>query len=262
MKCDAEKLEQIASDSAYHDVGVLPSQGIPYKGRMEKLFIRPFRLPELRLLSKAVQLNELGPMIRAVDLAISHDVYDLTIGDFYYVLLWLRMYSMPDTPQIVEWYCDQPYYTHNETKEVLLYSMETWPNAEELDEKYSAVSCDTHNTSVIQIPGVEVLCLEEDFVLDEDFDFPRVNILENMNAAMLDPDMSMLVPALQWMKGNTWEEKIAVLEADTSLGLFGKALKVNKSTIHGINEVVTFSCRKCRVEHTRTLTLNAASFFR
>lgn len=262
MKCTPEQFEAIANDSTFHDLGTLPSQGIPYKGRMEKFFIRPFRLPELRLLSKAVEIQELGPLIRAVDAVISHDVMDLTIGDFYYVLLWLRMYSMPDTPQIIEWYCDQPYYTHNETKAALLYSMETWPTAEVMDEQYSAVSCDTHNTSVVHIPTVEILSLEEDFVLDPDFDFPRVAILESLNSALLDTEISMLAPAIQWMKGTTWEEKIATLEADTSLALFGKALKINKTVLHGINEQVTFSCRRCRVEHTTTLKLNAASFFR
>lgn len=261
MKCDAVKLEQIASDSTYHDVDVLPSQGIPYKGRMEKLFIRPFRLSEMMLLSKSAQLNDLDPLIRAVDLVISHDVYDLTIGDFYYILLWLRMYSMPDSPNVIEWHCNQPYFTHKETKQALFYTEEKWPTSDELTKDYDVKACDTHNTSVINISNVEVLCLEEDFVLPQGFDFPRVRILANLNAALLDADMVMLAPAIQWMVGDTWAEKIAAAEADTSLNLFAEALKINREVVHGINETVTFGCRKCRVEHTQTLKINALTFF-
>ena len=261
MKCTPEQFDAIARDSAYHDIGVLPSQGIPYKGRMDKLFIRPFLLPEMRLLSKAAQLGELSHVIRAVDLCISHDVYDLTIGDFYYILFWLRMYSMPDSPYILEWHCDQPYFVHKETKQALFYTDKDWPTAEALEKEYDVSNCDTHNTSVVNFPQVEILCLEENYELPEGLDFPRVRILESLNAALLDAEMSMLAPAIQWMTGDTWEAKIEAANADVGLKLFGTALKVNREVVHGINEIVTFNCRKCRVEHTQTLKINALTFF-
>lgn len=263
MKYDAEQLSKIASDSTFHDIGVLPSQGIPYKGRMEKLFIRPFRFSEMTLLSKAAQLKEPVHLIRAVDACISHDVYDLTIGDFYYVLFWLRMYSMPSSPYILEWYCNQPYFTHKETKQALFYTEDNWPNSEQLEADYNVAMCDTHNTSTVHFPGLDIICLEEDYVLPEGLDWPRVAILENLQAALLDADMSMLAPALQWMPGITWDAKIAAADADGLDGfkLFAKALEVNKTVQHGISETVTFNCRKCRVEHTQTLKLDALSFF-
>lgn len=261
MKCTAEEFEAISKDSAYHDLGTLPSQGIPYKGRMDKLFIRPFRLAELRLLSKAAQLNELSHLIRAVDLVISHDVFDLTIGDFYYVLFWLRMYSMPDSPYVIEWDCDQPYYTHKDSKIPLLYSDDQWPTAETILKEYNVASCGTSNTSVINQASVEVICLEEDFVLETRFDFPRVRILENLNAAMLDAEMAMIAPAIQWLKGDTWEDKIKVAEGADSVNLISAALKVNREVVHGLNEEVTFSCHRCRIKHTQTLKLNALTFF-
>ena len=263
MKCTAEQYESIKNDPAYHDLGVLPSQMIPYKGRMEKMFIRPFRLPELRLLSKSAQLQELSHLIRAVDMTISHDVYDLTIGDFYYVLLWLRIHSMPDSPYILEWHCTQPFFKHKETGEALLYSMpnEVWPTMEVLETDYDVSECDTENTSVVNFPSVEVLCLEEDFVLDEELDFPRVSILENLNAAMLDAELCMIAPAIQWLKGDTWADKIKIANEEASLNLLSKAMKTNRTVVHGISETATFMCNKCRIEHTHKLTLNAQTFF-
>lgn len=262
MQCTPEELKQISNDSAYHDIGALPSQGVPYKGRMTSLFIRPFRLNEMKLLSKSAQLNDLAPLIRAVDLCISHDVYDITIGDFYYILMWLRMYSMPDSPYILEWHCTQPFFRNKETNKPLLYSEDDWPSSEKLDAEYNVEVCDTHNTSVVHIPTVDVICLDENFELDPELDFPRVRILANLNAALLDAEMSMLAPAIQWLPGNTWEEKIEVANSDNSLNRIAKALKVNAEVVHGINETVTFNCRKCRVEHTQTLKLNAMTFFR
>jgi len=43
--------------------------------------------------------------------------------------------------------------------------------------------------------------------------------------------------------------------------LIGEALDINRKTIHGIDEEVTFFCNRCRVEHTTKLKLNALSFF-
>lgn len=262
MKLTPEQYQSVILDSRFSDIGPLPSQSIPYKGRMDTLFIRPFELPELRLLSKAAMISELGPLIRAVDLAISHDVYDLTIGDFYYVLLWLRMHSMPDTPYVLEWFCEQPFFTHKETKAPLFYTEENWPSADELRENYNAVLCETDNTSIVHQTNLEILCLEEDFQLEEGFDYPRVSILEALNAALLDNELSFLAPAIQWLPGTTWDEKMAAAEGPHGTNLIAKALKINKDVVHGISEDVTFMCRKCRVSHTQTLKLNALSFFR
>lgn len=262
MKCDTvEQMDAFARDSSYHDIGTLPSQGLPYKGRMDKLFIRPFRLSEMRLLSKAVQLQELGPLIRAVDSVISHDVYDLTIGDFYYILLWLRMYSMPESPYVIQWHCNQPYFVHKETKQALVYSDKNWPSVEDLQKDYDVSTCDSDNTSVVNQSTVDIVCLEEDFQLDPRLDYPRVRILEDLNAALLDSESSMLAPAIQWMIGDTWAEKVAAAEADTSLDLFATAMKVNRTVVHGVNETIVFSCYKCRVEHSEVLKLNALTFF-
>lgn len=259
MKCTSEQLQQLALDSSYHDLGVLPSQGVPYPDMVGAFYIRPFRLAEFKMLSTAAQLGELSHLKRAIDNVISYDVERLTIGDFFYVMLWLRLKSMPKAPYITEWKCHQPYFVNKETKIPLLYSQEQWPTVEELKEKYDVSECGTENTSVLHDTDTQILTLAEDFVLPPGFDFPRMNIYEERAAALADPEWTHLAPAIQWLAGETWADKVAAAEANPDL--IGEALDLNRRSVHGISEQVTFFCNRCRVKHTTQLKLDALSFF-
>lgn len=259
MNCTADELLGLSKDSNYHDLGALPSQGIPYGDVNLKFYIRPFGLQELKLLSKAVELDDVVHLMRAVDNVISMSVDQLTIGDFFYVMLWLRINSMPKSPYIVEWNCQQTYFTHKETKTPMLYTDDHWPTVEKLKAEYKAEPCNTENTSVVHQVNVDVVSLEEDFVLPEGFDFPRMTCYTDRAIALKDPEFALLAPAIQWLPGNTWAEKMLV--ADATPSAIGEALDLNRKIVHGIAESVTFNCRKCRIEHTQKLELTALSFF-
>jgi hypothetical protein len=237
----------------------LPSQGIPYDSDF-KLYIRPFRVPEYRLLSRAVELGDVSHLIRAVDNVISVDANNLTIGDFFYVLLWLRINSMPKSPYVVQWMCEQPFFTRKSDGKQLLYTDADWPTIEELRTDYNNAPCHTDNTSIIHNNTTEIVSLEEDTKLPEGFDFPRMAHFIDRAAALKDPDFVLLAPAIQWVAGKTWADKVAAVEADP--GLIGEGLDINRSVVHGISETVKFNCNHCRVEHTQKLELNAISFFR
>ena len=262
MKVTAAQLEAISKDSTWTNIGALPSQFIPYKNRgdksMEVLYVKPLSIAELLLISKTASLGNINHMLRAVDNCITHDVMDLTIGDFYYVLLWLRTYSTTKTPYVVEWFCDQPIFQHNETKQFLLYDNKDWPTMDVLSQQYTSSPCNTQNTSSVHAGDPEVLCLDDDLVLPEGFDFPRVAIMEDMNKAISDPEQQFLVPAVQWLVGNTWQEK---LESAKDLNRFYDAIELNKVITHGVKETVKVTCLRCRVSHDQPLVLNAAGFF-
>jgi len=259
MKYDSEGLQLLAQNAAYHDLGVLPSQMLPYPD-MATFFIRPFKLPEYKMLSVAAELGELSHLLRAVDNVISYPVQRLTIGDFYYVLLWLRLKSMPKAPYITEWKCHQPFFVNRETKVPLLYSQDNWPSLEALKSDYDSTECGTENTSILHDTDTTILSLDEDFVLPEGFDFPRMSIYEDRAAALADHEWAQLAPAIQWIAGDTWADKVAAAEANPDL--IGEALDINRSNVHGISEEVTFFCNRCRIKHTTALKLNALSFFR
>ena len=260
MKCTDEELLKIQKDSNYHDLGTLPSLGIPYGTGDFKLYIRTFQLKELRLLSKAVELNEMSHLLRAVDNVISVPTENLTIGDFFYVLLWLRLYSMPKSPYVVEWKCDQPYFTHKETRKPLQYTDPEWPSVAVLKSDYDVETCGTENTSILHQVNTEVISLEEGYSLPQGFDYPRVSCYSDRAAALKDPEWALLAPAIQWLPGHTWAQKVQY--AEDSPDSIGEALDINKKVVHGIGESVTFNCRRCMIEHTTKLELTAMSFFR
>lgn len=259
MKCTPEELLKFEKDSAYHDLGVLPSLGIPYGGNL-KVYIRPFKLTEMRLLSKAVELGEVEHLLRAVDNTITVPVDSLTIGDFFYILLWLRLHSMPKAPYVVEWKCEQPYFTNKETRIPLFYTDANWPSVDTLKTAYIVEPCNTENTSIVHQANVEILTLPEDFSLPEGYDYPRMSCYQGRAAAMKEPELAMLAPAIQWLPGLTWDEKMSYAELNPDA--IGEALDLNRKVIHGISEQVTFNCRRCRVEHSTKIELNALSFFR
>jgi len=259
MKCTNEQMVEISTNSEYHDLGILPSYGIPYGDRDLKVYIRSFKLAELKLLSRAVELDEVAHLMRAVDNCISFPVEELSIGDFFYVLLWLRMYSMPKSPYVVEWRCEQPYFTNKETRKPLLYSDKDWPTVNELKTDYTVENCGTENTSIVHNSNIEILSLPYDFVLPQGFDFPRMSCYDDRAKALKDPEWAQLALAIQWLPGHTWKQKVEY--AERNVDAIGEALELNRRISFGISEEATFSCRRCRVEHKTKLTLNALTFF-
>ena len=142
MKLDKENIAKIAADSSYHAIGALPSQYKPYSSKYgvsfteEDFFIRGFRIEEMRLLSKAASLGENGHLLRAVDNCISVPVESLTIGDFWYVMFWLRTNSFTDFPYTVTWDCNQPVFKHVDGGAILTYDREDWPDDATLEPDY------------------------------------------------------------------------------------------------------------------------------
>lgn len=259
---------KIYTDPRFKDMGALPSQFAPYAKnspelRLKNLFVRPFELPELNLMSRAAKLNEITHLIRAVDLVISHPVHDLTIPDFYYVLAWLRTYSRPQTPYLAEWTCNQPFFEHKETRKALFYSMpdSEWPQTtQELHDNYDVSVCGANNVFEVKLTNLTVTDLQpEDFELADGFDFPRVAHMQNIEDGLKDPEWALLVGGIQWIAGATWADKVAKANKDPELVYLGMA--INDKVNYGVSESVKLPCNKCRHEHIHELELNAISFF-
>lgn len=104
------------------------------------------------------------------------------------------------------------------------------------------------------------MSLDENLILPPGFDFPRMSIYQDRAIALKDPETAMLAPAIQWLAGETWAQKMAYAEANAEA--IGEALDLNRKIVHGISEQVTFECRRCRIDHTTKLELNALNFFR
>lgn len=264
MKYDEAGLREVLNDSRYQDIGNLPSNFFPYD--YKQMHIRPFTVNELKLVSKAATLKEMSHLIRAIDLVTTVDASNLTIGDFYYILMWLRIHSMPKTPYVIEWHCHEGVLTHKEDKTIILNDMTF--KVPENEEDYTVEDCGTHNSEVIHMTNVDIVCIEDDFEgLPNDgpleFDFPRARHLQGIQEALQDPELNLLVGPAQWIKdGDTIEEKISILGTQSDLQVFDDAAALNEHIVHGIRETSTLTCRSCLKKNQHTLILDALSFFR
>ena len=253
------------SDSRYQDIGNLPSNFVPYP--FKSLYVRPLTVLELRLISKAAVLKEPQHLLRALDLVISEDIDSITIGDFYYLLMWLRIHSMPKTPYVIEWHCAEQVTVGQDGKRIMYDD----PDFADLVSKgpitYSP--CATHNSEIIHLTDVEIVSIDDSLtslpdpeIPGQSLDWPRVNNLSAIQEAFQDPELRLIVGPAQWVAGTTLADKIAVLEAQPDLALFDFASAVNEQIVHGIRETTTLTCRGCGIKRPHTLALDALSFFR
>lgn len=258
------QLHELHTDPNWQDIGNLPSNFYPYKD-FGKLLIRPFNVTHLMLLSKAVVTKDLTYQLQAVDKVISQDVMDITIGDYYYILEWLKLHSTTDSPIVAEWHCPHFRSRNKETGEYIPNSSAGLELAATLKASdYDLVPCGTHNTETLYQVNLNVLQLpENDWPgLPEGFDFPRVKQLIDIREATKNPELSMLVSAAQWVAGSTFDDKLATLVAQNNLDMFMQAQAINDTVVHGISKTATLHCRTCGAEHPHTLTLDTISFFR
>lgn len=286
------------NDPRYVDIGELPSRFHPYKAKyltnpFDKIYVRKFGIDDLLLLSKAFQLKDKTHMLRAIDLAISVDVYDLTVPDLYYVMMWLRSYSYTDSPYVINWPCSAKMLT-NEEGVYIPISQTTSANFIELESisqltdelkadgnmlydvstdigyivadgelvEYRWAPCDAENTEIVNNKTVSLELLDEEIEdLGEHFDWPRVRNMVEIEEALKDPELALLAPQLQWMKGNTLKDKLAYTRSLSDLSAFDQAGKLANKYIFGINEEIKLTCRKCGTSHKIPVEIDIINFF-
>jgi hypothetical protein len=261
MKLNPNQLQEKLQDSRYQDIGALPSQCKGYS--WDQLYIRPFKTSEFLLVSKAATLNDMNHMIRAIDLVITQEAKELTIGDFYYVMMWLRIHSLPKTPIVMDWHCEEKVLRHKETGE-LIYNDKTFQNPENIED-YELIDCDTQTTESIHMTNLEIMSLDDDpeVQLPAGFDFPRAKHIEGIAKSLANPELTMLMSSLQWAAGETIQDRIDSILNDDESGIdrLDTATALNEKFTHGLRETVTLCCRNCRVKVPYQLNMTPLSFF-
>lgn len=265
MQYNQNQLQAVLADSRYVDIGNLPSNFYPYD--FGKLYARPFAFNELLLVGRAAAEQDITHLIRAVDTVITEDVNEITIGDFFYLLLWLKTYSTPKQPKVIPWECDDTILKDKETGEAVLNEPgTTLPEGKTLED-YDVEPCGTSNSEIIHISTVDIIMLPEEGWegLPEGFDFPRTRLLPEINEIKQDPikaaEYRYVLSAVKWVAGKTLKDKIKVLEQQPDLSLFEQAKALDDTVSHGIKETCTLTCRKCRAQRNAVITLDALTFF-
>jgi hypothetical protein len=245
-----------SKDVRYASIGNLPSNFLPYRGEFKDVCIRQFNIGDLKLLSRATLTKDVSVFIKAIDLTINVEATRLTIGDFYYILMWHKLHSFPKTPLSVAWECG---YTINVTKDGIFV-----PDSDDSETIDHQQHCKHPNAQLIHHSDIEIVSFEEDYAgIDSAFDYPRVEILPEIFELRQDTNYAMLLGAVQWVaNGVTLAEKFEYLETQDDIGLYEDADALNKTVIHGVNEIVTLKCSNCSNTFEKRLDLDPLNFFR
>ena len=258
--------QQLAENTNFVDIGTLPSYSEPYTEK--KTFVRPMSVLDLRQVSKARALNDYDYMLRMLNACTSRtvsptDCHDnLTIGDFYFLLMWEKLNSTPKAPYTVDWTC--------QAEVRVLSSGERLPNDGTVPDcgQHTTAVCDAQMSEIVHFSDIEIISLEpEKFfglpsaVGEVEFDFPRVNVLTALREAMLDPELEYIARAAQWVKGGSLADKIALLERQPNLDAFYTCQVLEKTVVHGIAESCVLTCRVCLKKYAHTFKTDPMSFF-
>lgn len=253
-------IQDIKQDPRFASIGNLPSNFFPYKGEFKVLNIRPFTVAELKLLSRAAVTKNVVSTIKALDQTIDQPIERLSIGDFYYVMMWHKLHSFPKTPLSVQWECNAtiPLDKDNAINRDIDGNV-TADNADHFD------LCKNPNAQLIHQSDIDIVDIEETFKgFDEaNFDFPRVSILPELLELNTNPEYAYLLGAAQWIKtGNTLAQKFEYLESLPDIEQYEIAETLNKEIIHGVSETVRLKCSRCGSTFLKKLELDPVNFFR
>lgn len=244
----------VTADARFADIGNLPSNFIPYNGEFTKLNIRQILLSELKLLSRAAATNDISSTIKAINMTIDVDINRLTIGDFFYVLMWHKLHSFPKSPVTVNWLCAAT--LHLDADGNIITDQTITPAKIE--------PCNQANTQIIHQTDIDIISFEDGYEgIPANFDYPRVSMLAEYYELAKDPDFSELLDNVRWIReGATLAKKFEYLETLPNLDLYSEAEEINKATLHGVSQYVHLKCARCEGKHRRVLDLDPVNFFR
>ena len=245
---------EIYNDPRFIDIGDLPTGFAPYS--FKELFARPFTVKELTLLYQGSNSTYAGisHIIRAVNMAVSCDVNDLTDGDFEYVMAWLRLNSYPKAPNQVHWTCKRAVVSEPDTDNL----RPDYFDASETELKLKGLvrrHCNEKNVEIVHNAKMEIHTLDDaDLIIPyEGLDFPRVATFNEFKRLIKEhPESEHEAKAARWIKeGKTLAEKIKLLN-ESDIDLYEKILECQTRYYHGISESMTLKCRVCKniVKHT------------
>lgn len=255
------------------DVNDLPSAGIPYA--VKTIDVQPFRPKHMPYISEAIMLGNNKPLIEAVGMVMDFDANQLTDGDFYYFLTWLRFNSR-DIPMNADWTCEGTMFRRVDTGELHTVDsidelVEQWEKAKgtEAEEhmvnpnelEFENVDCGSVNSipvtfedfRVKQMPNIE---------LDPRLDYPRVRHMPEYLELVQDRRYTQIIGPVRYIKdGYTLRDKLDIVDQMDDMELFDKASRAHYELEHGLMQQVTKKCPKCGTVHYFATMVDAQSFF-
>lgn len=248
-----------------------PSRMVAYP--VKEINVLPFRPKQLPLISEAISINSMRPMIEAMQQVCDYDVFNLTLGDFFHILTWQRMQRK--FPVEATWECEGVLYRRRDNGELLTemqiaQMIEQWELAKDTEAsttmedpnriEFDSVACGDVNVRPLQFGDFDMLVLPDEVVLEPGIDFPRVKDLVEFTDMLSQPEHRKLAPTLLWIKGpESLLTKLHNIMDNDDDELFDRANNAMKYE-HGIRQHLMLPCPRCGFEHPFSYSVNPASF--
>lgn len=255
------------------DVNDLPSGGIPYA--LKSIDVQPFRPRHMPYISEAILAENNGPLIEAVGMVMDFDVNQLTDGDFYYILTWLRFHSR-DIPIYATWDCEGTLFRRKDTGAV--YSIDDidemvvqWEKAKGTEAEatmedpqkieFEDIPCTHSNRIPTKFEDFHIMRMS-DVPLDDRLDYPRVRHMVEFMDLVRENRFTKVIGPVRYIKdGFNLRAKLEIVDELEDMSLFDAASRAHFDYEHGVLQRITKKCEVCGTTHDFNVTIDAQSFF-
>lgn len=252
-------------DRRYLGIGDLPSNGnVQYS--FDEVCVRPLEVGDLTPLYTAISQTSIRNLVRVLTHCVSVDMHQLTDGDLFYALAWVRLYSYPKSSVTVTWKCNEPVILNRLKKIQLDPRLKKFSEQQLKDKGLHVGCCETKNTIPLSNVSIKQIRLPENAGLPEHLDYPRVaTLIEYDEMYADDPSMNEVARLARWMKrGDTLAEKINFLQRlirREGLDVLCKLKAIEANYFHGVKDVYVLDCHRCDTKTRVENIPNILKFF-
>lgn len=211
----------------------LPSGFKPYK--QKEMWLRPMTVSEVKKVMPAISVGDASEVLNVLDdNSKGIKISDLTTGDAWFALMWLRNNTFPNLPIQIEWKCAECGSAH-----ITNLSMEN-VDIEELPEEYcepAILTLSSGKEVPIRYHRAGDYQRVEKYLKKLLNRNPNDAEIEEAKSAIIIDNGKSLSEKIEFLKTLTPEES---LEIDSFMGAFE----------HGIKEQVQDTCKECGAENS------------
>lgn len=216
----------------------LPSNYLYYE--WTSLKIRPYVVNDLITMAKFHRTAKsdkhaaMATLISLVDSTIDRSVYELTLGDFEYLLYWLRLNSYTKTPLTVTWTCPA-------CRDRLLTSLRKNDPKVELTDKQKS---ELRQVQRLMKTDLEIQELETRYELPDGFGIARMaDYLPYLKEVEQNPDSEEVARAAMYLSGGTYAERLNRIMLSMDDFEVARGLNILLSS-HGVTNRAVVVCGK------------------
>lgn len=259
------------TDPAYSSLP-LPSNFQWYS--FKQLSVRPLRVPEIKKIWAAHVSDSLRAFIEAINPAMDQDLFDLTVGDLYAVMFWLRLNSYTKAQYSVQWSCN-----HKDHIKKVMEGPKKAKKGEGVDHSWTPESlANTHIVQSTSVEEVQMRPLEEIAEFMKSMDLVQkgiafypstvrdmVEIAEMSREPEFDAGDDYLCRYATYLDrrhGATLQDRATFMMTDPR---FTPDDTIQMNTMidyltHGVRESIKLPCKKCSASNSVAIPIDARTF--